>query len=183
VTVERRKSERTKCRFACVLTLAGKQSDAAVVDISEGGLAVRSNAEAFQGDAVIVKISVPGHGEISVEALVWHVRRARHRETGDIVYLLGLMLSKAPQAYLDLATKRQTTRAPVAPPSPAVGRIPPGQGDPDLVPYRIRLKHRASPRTRVLCVDAASYGEACEIAREQLDGEWEILEATGPTSG
>lgn len=171
--VERRKNERTKCRFRCELASVTGVTEAVAVDISEGGLAVRSPKEAHQGEAVEVRLSVPGRGLICLEALVWHVRAARSRQTGENLYLLGLMLSKVPDAYLDLASGSR----PKAKPLPDVGPLLEPEEPPDLEPFRVRLKHRSSPRTRVLCVDASSQVEACALARQELGVEWEIIEA------
>jgi hypothetical protein len=204
---ERRHSERIKCRFSCELVRAGKAIAGTVVDISSGGLAVRAEEDLSQGDPVEVRMNVPGHSTLTVEALIWHVRRARLRETGETVHLLGLMVSRAPDEFFVLARgrRRATTRrsgaraeastagadsrTPHVPPSrgaelaPAADAARPSPAKPadpvvtELAPYRIRLKHRASPRTRVLTVDASSRAEAREIAVTELGVDWEILEA------
>jgi hypothetical protein len=203
---ERRHSERIKCRFSCELVRSGKAIAGTVVDISSGGLAVRAEGDVAQGDPVEVRMNVPGHSILTVEALIWHVRRARLRETGETVHLLGLMISRAPEEFFALArgrrrsaTRRGGARAEAsparadkrAPSTPASCGSDPGRtadavrspaakpADPvvnELAPFRIRLKHRASPRTRVLTVDASSRAEAREIAVSELGVEWEILE-------
>jgi len=206
---ERRHSERVKCRFKCDLVRGRQTIPGTVVDISSGGLAVRAEGGLQQGDPVEVQMTVPGRGTVTVEAIAWHVRRARLRESGDTVYLLGMMLSKAPDLYFTLArgarpaikrSKRgaDASRATAASPADTRGQPPPGNGSTagpspttspavpiacDLTPFRVRLKHRASPRTRVVSIDAASYGEAREIATEQLGEEWEILDAGGGRRG
>lgn len=201
---ERRQSERIKCRFRCELTVACARPFAGtVVDVSSGGLAIRTDTDvAQQGDSVTVEMEVPGRGPLSIEAIVWHVRRARRRDTGDIVQLLGLMIAKAPDDYFKLArstrpasTARRSDAATEASKKNLAGasspetavRPPPGPAPcaskpatpsvSELTPFRIRLKHRSSPRTRVISVDASSSDEARSIAAAELGGEWEILES------
>jgi hypothetical protein len=201
---ERRQSERIKCRFRCELAVAGARPfDGTVVDVSSGGLAVRTDSDIVQqGDSARVQMEVPGRGPLEIEAIVWHVRRARRRDTGDIVHLLGMMIARAPDDYFKLArstrpaatarrtdatksapaTKAEAAACPRAAPRPPAAPAPQAKKPAtptvsELMPFRIRLKHRASPRTRVISVDAASSDEARSIAAAELGAEWEILES------
>jgi hypothetical protein len=43
-------------------------------------------------------------------------------------------------------------------------------------PFRLRLRHRTSPRTKMLTVGATSEEDARAIAEESLGEHWELLE-------
>lgn len=180
---ERRRSERVKCRFDCELLGSGRPIAGTVVDISSGGLAVRTEGDVQQGESVIVRMAVPGHGKLDVEALVWHVRRGRRRDTGTPIQFLGMMLAKAPKEFLALVPDgRPGARVVIEDEKPKrlvdepkrPTKVSKGVA---LVPHRVRLKHLSTPRTRVVCVDAASIDEACTIAARELGAEWAVLEA------
>jgi len=176
---ERRRSERIKCRFDCELLGGAKPVAGTVVDLSAGGLAVRCGGSLQQGDSVTVRMAVPGHGKLDVEALVWHVRNARRRDSGEPVQLLGLMLSKAPDAFRDLVPKGPSDVSVVMEDEESEQRPASFAKGVALVPHRVRLKHLSTPRTRVVTVDAASTHEACAIAARELGKEWAVLEALG----
>ena len=179
---ERRRSERIKCRFDCELLGSAKPIAGTVVDLSAGGLAVRCAGSVQQGESVTVRMAVPGHGKLDVEALVWHVRHARRRDSGETVYLLGLMLSKAPDEYRDLIPKGPSDVSFVMEDDHDEQRPASFAKGVALVPHRVRLKHVSTPRTRVVTVDAASTHEACAIAARELGKEWSIIEALGRTT-
>ncbi len=180
--MERRQSPRTACRFRCRIRQGTQTADGTVVDISTGGLAVRAEQELNHGDSVAVEFEVPGRGAMTVEAIVWHVRMARLKNSGKTIYLLGMMLAKAPDSYLALAGASRTEAKKAAEPGPEEAPPPPPRPepspatDPELLPYRLRLRHLTSPRTRTLSVDAGSTDEARRIAGAELGAEWEVLE-------
>lgn len=86
---------------------------------------------------------------------------------------------------VDISSGGLTVRGSEPGPTAGTPRTSPAKpADPvvtELAPFRIRLKHRASPRTRVLTVDASSRAEAREIAVSELGVECEILEARAGT--
>jgi hypothetical protein len=65
------------------------------------------------------------------------------------------------------------------PPEPEPQPLPDSGTDPpelDLHPFRIRIKARSGPRTRVLSLSAESESEARALAMSELDDEWQVLE-------
>jgi len=176
--MERRGSPRINCHMRCELARGGKRTQATVLDFSEGGLCVQSGFDVEQGSAVTVLMRLPRGRQIAVEALVWHVRRVRGRtgEAGSRV--LGLMISKAPDEYHELLSPVEPD--PPSPPqdqpvadAPVLSREEPV---PSLSPFRIRVKARSGPRTRVLSMSAESADEAGNLATLDLGNDWEILE-------
>jgi hypothetical protein len=189
--VERRNSPRAKCCFGCELNRGRQRGSGTVVDISESGLSVNTPFEVEQGEPLLVRIDVPRQGDLELETIVWTVRRGRRRDNGQPFSLLGLMISKAPDAYFKLLPDAAPERAPVpertpepetAPepdrvPEPEPQPVPDLEADPpDLRPFRIRVQARSGPRTRVLSVNAESESEARALAMSELGDDWHVLE-------
>jgi hypothetical protein len=195
--VERRNSPRAKCRFGCELARSRQRGSGTVVDISESGLSVNTPFEVEQGEPLLVRIDVPRQGDLELETIVWTVRRGRRRDNGQPFSLLGLMVSKAPDAYFKLlpdaapetapvpertpepetAPESQKTSEPERMPEPEPQPVPDLEADPPgLRPFRIRVQARSGPRTRVLSVNAESESEARALAMSELGDEWHVLE-------
>jgi hypothetical protein len=172
--MERRKSPRVRCRFPCEILVSGRSASGTVLDLSEGGLSVLAALEADQGTSLLIRLQAPGGEPIEVEALVWHSRRVRDRTTGKDASVLGLMVSRAGQGYSRLAAPARAG-AP-EPVRPSHESEPRELGEEELVGFRIRVKERSSPRTRILTLSAKSDEEARELAATHLEDGWEVLE-------
>lgn len=171
--MERRKSQRVRCRLACEIQSARKRAKGMVLDMSEGGLAVQTGLKVDQGDTLLIRIQAPG-GPLQVEAMVWHSRQVRLRGAKETSWALGLMISKAPGHYFQLVPQG-TTHAKANEPDDSASEAS-EEAPPALLAFRIRVKQLAAPRTRVLSLTAASEDEARTLATADLEGEWEILE-------
>ena len=97
--MERRKSARVCFRFPCEIFGPGSGASGTVLDLSEGGLSIRTAFEADQGESLTIRFQAPNGEAIEVDALLWHVRRLRDREGGEGIRVLGLMISSACEAY------------------------------------------------------------------------------------
>jgi hypothetical protein len=74
-----------------------------VLDASERGLSVQTTIEAHEGDVLLLHLRVPGEQEsLEIESFVWSTRSVRGRSRGKRFSVLGLMISKAPEAYFKL---------------------------------------------------------------------------------
>lgn len=166
--MDRRKSPRIRVRLPCAVDRSGRVAKGTLLDVSSGGLCVQTDLEAEQGEPISVRFQAPGAGEIEVQAFAWHLRCGTRRGTGERCRVLGLMLSRAPDAYYRLLPG---TDAPASPPSSA-----PGEGAADPRVFRVRVKARSGPRTRVLSLGADSESEARAAAAAELSDAWEILE-------
>ena len=103
MTNERRANPRTRCRIPCEIQSSSDRAGGTVLDVSEGGLSVQTTIGAEEGDVLLLHLSVPGEGEcMELESFVWCTRSVRNRPTGERLSVLGLMLSKAPEAYFKL---------------------------------------------------------------------------------
>jgi len=159
--MERRRSPRVQCQLPCEIQRGRDRAEGTVLDMSEGGLCVRTPLSAQQGEPVRVRIEGLA-SPLEVEALVWHARLVRRRDTREPCRVLGLMLSKAPEPWFELIP-----RAPLQGEPPAAG---------ELRAFRIRVKHCQGPRTRILSLSAESEDEARSLAADELKGEWDVLE-------
>ena len=174
--MERRKSERAQCRLGCQLVRPHEQGPGIVLDISEGELSVQTQLEVEQGTALAVRIQLPNEGWLELETLVWHVRKGRHRETNELRIVLGLMLTKAPDAYFELLPPATQTQ-PSPPADEVESRQPALAGDSSsLCAFRVRVRARSGPRTRELSLSAESDDEARSLAVAELGRDWDVLE-------
>jgi hypothetical protein len=115
--LERRKNPRFRMNLLCRLNHAAGEDSAQLLDIAEGGLAVRTSAAANQGDAVRVTITPKGAPPITVETLAWHTRRRRAAD-GRAVFVMGLVISQTSEAYDALVGERATLSEPMKDPRP-----------------------------------------------------------------
>jgi len=145
-----------------------------ILDLSEGGLSIRTEMEIDQGESLRVCFQTPDGEAIEVDSLLWHSRRVRSRESGEDAWVLGLMVSNACEAYSRLAPGAQAQRS--EPPSPSVASEPDALEEDDLLGFRIRVKQCVGPRTRLLTLSATSDEEARALAVTHLGDDWEVLE-------
>ncbi len=174
--MERRKSTRIQRRFLCEIAGARGKATGGVLDLSEGGLSVRTECEFKQGDPLRLRLQPPGCAEVRVEALVWHVRRVRLRRSGEVRWVLGLMRSMASDPYSKLVSGMQPRGDPVNRELRAEAPDLVPESAPELCAFRIRVKYREGSRTRILSLSAQSEDEARDLALQKLTDEWEILE-------
>ena len=103
MTNERRANPRTQCRIPCEVQSSSDRAGGTVLDVSEGGLSVQTTIEAHEGDVLLLHLHVPGEREsLELESFVWSTRSVRGRSRGKRSSVLGLMISKAPEAYCKL---------------------------------------------------------------------------------
>ena len=187
---ERRKEERIKVRFPCDLAFGKKRASGMVMDLSAGGLSVASDKSADQGESVFVRLHPKGRPSIDLEVLVWNVRSVKSRSKGKAVARLGLVLSEAPDEFLELLKSKAPTPVakPRRPARSAKGRTPEpdaaNEAEPETAPppaerrFRARVKQSDTTRTRVILVFAASAEDAGEKALTEAGTGWGLLEVS-----
>jgi hypothetical protein len=187
---ERRKEERIKVRFPCDLAFGKKRASGMVMDLSAGGLSVASDKSADQGESVFVRLHPKGRPSIDVEALVWNVRSVKSRGKGKASARLGLVLSEAPDEFLELLKSKAPTPVakPRRPARSARGRTPEpdaaNEAEPETAPppaerrFRARVKQSDTTRTRVILVFAASAEDAGEKALTEAGTGWGLLKVS-----
>jgi hypothetical protein len=181
--MERRTSPRVSSRFPCTFIAAENEREGVVIDLSEGGLCLRTQVGLSTGDQLNLRIQARGK-TLEVKALVWHSRQVRQSSTNAVFYVVGLMLVNVPEAYFEfLPGKESKTSSPPDQQEPSAERAeasgpvqaPAQEESSELSPYRIRVKRLGSSRTRVLSLNAESLDEARSLAIADLGDEWEVL--------
>jgi hypothetical protein len=181
--MERRTSPRVSSQFPCAFIAAKKEREGVVIDLSEGGLCLRTQVGLSTGDQLDLRIQARGK-TLEVKALVWHSRQVRQRSTNAVFYVVGLMLIDAPEAYFEFLPDTQSkTNSPPDKQEPSTERTetsapaqaPAQKESSELNSYRIRVKQLGAPRTRVLSLNAESLDEARSLAMAELGNEWEVL--------
>ena len=182
-TNERRREERIKVRFPCELAFGSERASGMVMDLSAAGLSVAADRSAEQGDSVFVRLHPKGRPSIDIEALVWNVRTVKSRGKGKASARLGLVLSEAPDEFLDLLKLKSKVSPPVAKPAkPAQARLPKPEAANEAAPppaeerrFRARVKQSATTRTREILVFAESAEDAGEKALAEAGAGWSLL--------
>jgi len=203
--IQRRR--RVGCQLPCqIVQASGRHSDARVVTLSEGGLAVVSALRFEQGDPIWMRIAPRRGGpSIDVSAIVWNDRRAgssaRLRRLGCVVSdpstaFLALLDRLEPAASRPAPTRpkgvcvalpksnaRQDEQAEQDLPRSREIQPPPKPEPEENLPYfRVRLQQIGGPRTRMLSVKARSATQAQQRALAELEricgdaGAWGVLE-------
>ena len=191
---ERRVQKRIPCRHPISLSGSTKPVSGTMRDVSAGGLSVQVPVSVEQGEVVRVEIQPPGGSPIVVQAIVWHSRRVRKRQTREQSFVVGMLLSSAPDEYAKLLEdKRLATVRPDA--SPKAGRkakegpgkeaapqrsqakeAPGKEAAPER--YRVRIQLTGSSRTRSVVVFASSLADARRTAIAEAGEDWRVLDAT-----
>lgn len=182
--MERRSHERVRVRFPCELELHGRRAAGTVRDLSAGGLCVQTSLAPEEGDELALRLHPKGHASVEVTVLVWNVHGVRDRRSGERSTRLGLVLSDATDAFLELLPGR----APASPPrqtapwrsEPRAGADPPPESTrraPQRA-YRVRVRQSASSRTCTLVVFAGSEEDARAAALAEAGDGWAVLGVT-----
>ena len=195
---ERRKEERIKVRFPCDLAFGRRRASGMVMDLSAGGLSVAADKMLDQGENVFVRLHPKGRPSIDVEALVWNVRAVKSGGKGKAVARLGLVLSEAPDEFLELLKSKTPARvAKPRPPARSAKSAKPAKRrsrEPDVAMevepeavlvtppppaerrFRARVKQSGGNRTRTILVFATSAEDAAEKALAEVEPGWILLE-------
>jgi hypothetical protein len=177
-TNDRRKEDRIKVRFPCELVLGRERASGTVLDLSPGGLSVACNSKADQGDSAFVRLHPKGQASIDIEALVWNVRGIKSRGKQEASTRLGLVLSEAPDEFLEFLRAKAARRVaePAQPRSPEPEEVNGAEPPATERGFRARVKQSATTRTRVILVFAASAEDAAERALAEAGPGWSLLE-------
>ena len=175
--MERRSSQRIARHIPCEIVADAATLPCVLMNLSEGGLAVRTESEFAQGESLRLRLKPPGRPEVRVEAWVRHVRRVRLRESGEhrsVLSVFGLLLSEVSDDYVQIAARPRRLEDSAQRDSQAEESR--AAAVPSLYGFRSRFKHRSGPRTRVVRFSATSEAEARSLAGEEIGEEWELLE-------
>jgi hypothetical protein len=183
----KRRAERIRRRVTCELMLGGRSYRGIVLDLSETGVFVQTEATPPPGARLRVKFHAAGGVEIEVDACVAR-RQVAPRELASVVRGgLGLRVEQPPEAYFKLigmeSAQAGSGSGPRGVGAPRGTPLPPAPApEPAAAPkvderpeFRVRVKQSDGPRSRVLKLRAGSPEEARKSALKELGGGWEIL--------
>jgi hypothetical protein len=184
------KSDRTRYRAPCDITLDGRRHNGLLIDYSNSGLFIQTSASPDPGQRLDLEVKLRG------ETLPMHVEVVRRRAVPAQLRTvagggIGVRILSAPEAfYTLLAAERQGRESeqpsqkprarrftPRPPPraAPSAATSPPAGG-----PRRFRVRVRATQgsRSRSLELEASSGSEASRLALEALGEGWKVIEVS-----
>jgi hypothetical protein len=181
----KKRAERIRRRVTCELQLDGRSYRGIVLDLSETGVFVQTEATPPPGTRLRIKLHASGGIEFEVDASVARRQVAPPQLASVVRGGLGLRVEEPPPAYFKLigmeppkgggrARAGSGTAAGPAPQAPAPAPPPPPVED-TRVEFRVRVKQSDGPRSRTLKVKAGSPSEARRNALAELGRGWEIL--------
>ena len=161
-------------RLPCAIRVDGRRYAGVVLNLSQGGLFIQTNASPDRGELVDVELntpeaqrSIPVHGKVVWRRVVPHQLRSMARGG------MGLQIERADESFYMLLARWMRTELPVpnaAPPAAAKER---SRAQPS---WRVRVRAVNGPRTRSLSVEAESRDAAgTEALRHTGDG-WRVIE-------
>lgn len=163
---------RFKRRLPCQLRARSSAFSGMVLNLSRGGLFIQTTAAVTPGDGVRVElrlgspaVPVPVEGEV-----VWRRIVAPHLRT-VVAGGFGMRIRSAAEPYFQYLNQVMRGEAP-PPKAPAPAAAPARPLD----AWRVRLQHRAGPRSRILDVTAEGEDDARRRALQTAGGDWEVLE-------
>jgi hypothetical protein len=178
-----RRSERIKRRVTCELALDGRRYRGIVLDLSESGVFVQTEATPAPGSRLRLRFHDADGAAFEVDASVARRQVAPPQLASVVRGGLGLRVHAPPPSYLDLLARAGEPAAgaraggagrsghgaarPAAAPRPP--DPPPGD------PFRVRVKQCDGPRSRTVAVRAPSEQEAAKRVLADLGRGWEVL--------
>lgn len=184
------RSARVKRRLTCELELDCRRYRGIVLDLSETGVFVQTEATPKPGNRLRLRFHGSAGGAFEVDASVARRQVAPPQLASVVRGGLGLRVHAPPPAYFELlgrpgeaaaaasapaaaapGTSPRTAPAGAARAAPAPAPAPAPAGE----PYRVRLKQSDGPRSRSVEVRATSPSEAAQRALADAGRGWEVL--------
>jgi hypothetical protein len=192
---ENRVAKRIRRRMACELRAEGRRQRAIVLDFSRTGLFVQTSARLSPGAQVELWLQFEDQREpILLRAVVARQKAVPSNLTSVAQGGIGLRIVDAPRAYYELCGEAGDAaptlppvragggaadppgRAPATPASAAAKPAPPAP-PPALPRFRVRVKQKDGPRSRILDIVAETAERARAAALAQVGAGWEALGA------
>jgi len=149
----------------CAVNVGRRRYAGVVLNLSQGGLFVQTNADAPRGAAVGIDLNTPEHPQaIPLRAqVVWRrivppaLRTAAHGG-------MGVRILQADESYYQLLSAWLRAAPEIRPEEQA------------RLTYRVRVRDDQGPRSRCLAIEASSPDEACNEALRWAGGGWRVLD-------
>ncbi len=165
---EKRKQKRARHRLTCDLLVGTTRHHAIVRDISAAGLFVQTRARPQRNSVVqVIFPARDGRPEITVQAAVSRRRAVPPGLQSSLPGGVGLKLLDPPPGFRELLARELALGAK----SPAEA----ASGNPVPVKtFRVRVRRRDGPRSRILTVQAESVQGARARALARAGSGWKI---------
>ncbi len=162
-------------RMPCSIETRDQRHTGLVLNVSQGGLFVQTNAAPGRGEAVELELnapeaerSIPVQGKVVWQRVVPHQLRSMAR--GGV----GLRIQNAPESYYVLLARWMRTELPVP---NREGPLPePSKPEPQVLSWRVRVRAVSGPRTRMLTIEAPTLEAARSEAQRYAGDDWRIIE-------
>jgi Tfp pilus assembly protein PilZ len=168
------RQQRIAKRLPCSIRVSKRRYSGLVLNLSQGGVYVQTNAEAGRGSSVVLELQVPDEGPaIALEGTVaW-----RKVVPGQLRQLtgggFGLRIQNADERYYQ-ALARWLPCEPDA--AGAEGSPEPVTDGPARLTWRVRVRARGGPRSRLVTVEAATVEAAHSEALRHTGEGWRVIE-------
>lgn len=159
-------------RMTCAVSVGERRYSGVVLNVSRGGLFVQTSAAPLRGARVALELNPPGdEAAIPLQAeVVWRrvvPQPLRATARGG----MGVRIVRAEETYYGALAEWMRVDVP-----PPVRVAPENAGEPEVVPFRVRVRARGGPRTRVVSVDAHSEDAAGRAAIAHVGDGWQVIE-------
>ena len=169
--MEKRKRQRAKRRLTCELAVEASRYPAIVRDISPSGMFLQTRVKPEPGSVVVVVFpEQDGRPEIQVEAGVARHRVVPPRLQASVPGGVGLEVLDPPPEFKDLVAAA-LGEAQEQEPQPA-----PPVRDQAIRTFRVRVKQRDKPASRVLTIRCENAAGARARALAQAGRGWMIAD-------
>jgi Tfp pilus assembly protein PilZ len=161
----------------CAVHFGGRRYSGVVLNVSQGGLFVQTNADPVQGAAVDLELSAPeSERSIPLQAkVVW--RRLVPPQLRSVARGgMGVAIQRADESYYVLLARWMRSALPVTPAPLATPAAAPAAAEPAGSPsWRVRVRSSTGPRSRTLTVEASSAEEARGEALRHTGEGWRVI--------
>ena len=159
-------------RMTCAVSVGQQRYSGVVINVSQGGIFVQTSAAPRRGASVALELNPPGdEAAIPLQAeVVWRrmvPQQLRATAQGGV----GMKIVRADENYYGALAEWMRVAV-----DPGVRVAPDELIEPEVVPYRVRVRALGGPRTRLVSVEAGSDEAACEAALGHVGDGWKVLE-------
>ena len=163
-------------RMPCAVHVGPRRYAGLVLNVSQGGLFIQTNADASRGSPVGLELRAPGEksGIQLTGTVAW-----RKAVPGQLRQLagggFGIRIERADERYYGALARWMRVETPD-------GRRGSHPAEPVAAPlptWRVRVRADGSTRSRALTLEAESATEAREMALRHIGAGWRVIEIDG----
>lgn len=190
-----RRSNRTKHRTPCGVTIDGRRHSGFLIDYSMTGMFIQTSARPNVGQRLDLELILRGH------KLPMHVEVARRKTVPAQLRAvarggIGVRILSVPESFYSLIAADEESRRRE---EGSGGRVPEAQKAPTQQPaatpppaaspqatrsrYRVRVRATQGNRSRTLELEGGTEHEVARLALEELGEGWKVLEVTPLSAG